>query len=52
MNMHAAKQTHPLVIITAIAVTLFCPASIAALLGWLPHSKAGQEANAPVAVDR
>jgi uncharacterized protein YcfJ len=51
MNTHIEKQTHPLVIIAAIAVILFCGAGIAAMFGWLPHSKADQPVQlAPVAV--
>lgn len=50
MDTYAAKQTHPLIIIAAIAVILFCLTGVAALLGWLPHGKAGQETSAPVAV--
>jgi len=39
MDTAAARSTHPLVIIAALAVTLFCLAGIAALMGWLPNSK-------------
>lgn len=33
------KSTHPLVIIAAIAVTVFSAVGVAALMGWLPSSK-------------
>lgn len=36
--MQAAKTAHPMVLIAAGAVTLFCGTGIAALMGWLPHS--------------
>jgi len=50
MSTHIEKQTHPLVIIAAIFVILFCGAGIATLFGWLPHTKADQVAQpAPVA---
>jgi outer membrane lipoprotein SlyB len=38
INTTAARNTHPLVIIAALAVTLFSAVGAAALLGWLPSS--------------
>ena len=52
MDTYAAKQTHPLVIIAAIAVTLFCLAGIAALLGWLPQGRVGPDVQAPTATSQ
>lgn len=49
MNTATVRTTHPLVIIAAIAVTLFCLAGIAALMGWLPSSKGDQPAASGVA---
>ena len=39
--------THPMLLIAAIAVVLFCGVGIAAVMGWLPQSGAGM--GAPVA---
>ncbi len=44
MNTTTVRTTHPLIIIAALAVTLFCLAGIAALMGWLPSSKGDQPA--------
>src|SRR6266496_1267785 len=41
MEAQAARQYHPLVIIAAIAVTLFSLVGIAAVLGWIPTSVGG-----------
>jgi outer membrane lipoprotein SlyB len=50
MDTHIEKQTHPLVIIAAMFVILFCGTGIAAIFGWLPHTRADQTAQpAPVA---
>jgi len=38
MNTQTASRTHPLMIIAAIAVTLFSLAGIGAILGWIPTS--------------
>jgi outer membrane lipoprotein SlyB len=50
MNTVAARSTHPLIIIAALAVTLFSVAGIAALMGWLPTSTGGQSAATPASV--
>lgn len=41
MEAQAARHYHPLVIIAAIAVTLFSLVGIAAVLGWIPTSVGG-----------
>jgi uncharacterized protein YcfJ len=38
MDAQAVKQTHPVLIIAGIAVTLFSLAGIAAIMGWIPTS--------------
>jgi outer membrane lipoprotein SlyB len=38
MEAQAARQTHPLIIIAAIAITLFSLIGIGAVLGWIPTS--------------
>jgi len=38
MEAQAARQTHPLMIIAAIAITLFSLVGIGAVLGWIPTS--------------
>jgi len=38
MEAQAARQTHPLLIIAAIAITLFSLVGIGAVLGWIPTS--------------
>jgi len=38
MEAQAARRTHPLVIIAAIAITLFSLVGIGAVLGWIPTS--------------
>jgi len=42
------KNTHPVLIIAAIAVILFCTVGIAAVMGWLPSSIGGADTT-PVA---
>jgi outer membrane lipoprotein SlyB len=42
------KSTHPLVIIAAIAVTVFSAVGVAALMGWLPSSKGQTPAEQPL----
>lgn len=52
MEAQAARQTHPLLIIAAVAVTLFSVAGIGAMMGWIPTSTGSQapaEAQAPAA---
>jgi len=46
MEAQAARQSHPLIITAAIAVTVFCLTGIAAVLGWIPTS-VGTQAQAP-----
>ncbi|CAN7461143.1 glycine zipper 2TM domain-containing protein [Pseudoduganella sp. LjRoot289] len=38
MNTPSTRSTHPLLLIAAVAVVLFCGVGIAALMGWLPTS--------------
>jgi outer membrane lipoprotein SlyB len=42
MEMPAARSTHPLLIIAAVAVTLFSLVGIGAVLGWIPTSVGNQ----------
>ena len=50
METQAARQTHPLMIIAAIAITLFSLVGIGAVLGWIPTSVGNQgSASTPVA---
>ena len=42
MEAQAAKSAHPLVIVAAIAVTLFSLVGIGAVLGWIPTSTGNQ----------
>jgi len=50
MEAQAARQTHPLIIIAAIAITLFSLVGIGAVLGWIPTSVGNPgAASAPVA---
>src|SRR5713101_2648175 len=44
METQAARQTHPLMIIAAIAITLFSLVGIGAVLGWIPTSVGNQGA--------
>ena len=41
MEAPVARQTHPFVIVAAIAVTTFCLVGIGAVLGWIPTSIGG-----------
>ncbi len=51
MEAQAARQTHPLIIIAAIAITLFSLVGIGAVLGWIPTSVGNPGvASAPVAL--
>ncbi|KQW87342.1 hypothetical protein ASC94_28565 [Massilia sp. Root418] len=38
MNTNSLRSNHPLLLIAALAVILFCSVGIAALMGWLPNS--------------
>lgn len=38
MNTNTIRSNHPLLLIAALAVILFCSVGIAALMGWLPNS--------------
>ena len=50
METQAARQTHPLLIIAAIAITLFSLVGIGAVLGWIPTSVGNPSpASAPLA---
>ncbi len=42
MKALAARQTHPLMIIASVAVTLFSAAGIGAMMGWIPTSTSSQ----------
>jgi outer membrane lipoprotein SlyB len=44
MEAQAVRPTHPLMIIAAIAVTLFSLVGIGAMLGWIPTTTGGQSA--------
>jgi outer membrane lipoprotein SlyB len=51
MEAQAARQTHPLIIIAAIAITLFSLVGIGAVLGWIPTSVGNPvPASTPVAL--
>jgi len=41
MEAPVARQTHPFIIVAAIAVTVFCLVGIGAMLGWIPTSIGG-----------
>jgi len=43
----ASRNTHPMVVIAAIAVTLFAMTGIAAFMGWIPGSTGTQTSGAP-----
>jgi outer membrane lipoprotein SlyB len=49
MNTHttpqARRRQHPLLILAALAVILFCAVGVAAIMGWLPSSKGGNGKN-------
>jgi len=54
MQRETSYTTHPMLLIAAIAVVLFCGVGIAAVMGWLPQSGAKMGppvAEAPVQVD-
>jgi outer membrane lipoprotein SlyB len=56
MNTHptppARRGQHPLLILAALAVILFCAVGTAAIMGWLPSSKGGTAKNELSAADR
>ena len=39
-SVQAKSTSHPLLIIAAVAVILFCAAGVAAIMGWIPKSGA------------
>jgi outer membrane lipoprotein SlyB len=41
---HRTRNVHPLLILAALAVILFCAVGTAAIMGWLPSSKGGTAA--------
>jgi len=47
MEAQAVRQTHPLVIIAAIAITLFSLVGIGAVLGWIPTTVGNQSGASP-----
>jgi outer membrane lipoprotein SlyB len=47
MEAQAARSSHPLVIIAAVAITLFSLVGIGAVLGWIPTSVGTQSNTAP-----
>jgi len=49
MEAQAARSTHPLIIIAAVAVTLFSLVGIGAVLGWIPTSVGNQKSAEPPA---
>lgn len=46
-NVQTRKVSHPLVIIAAIALILFCAAGVAAIMGWIPRG--GADSDVPLA---
>jgi outer membrane lipoprotein SlyB len=56
MNTHptppARRGQHPLLILAALAVILFCAVGTAAIMGWLPSSKGGTAKSELSAADR
>src|SRR4051812_45724524 len=46
-NVQAKTSSHPLLIVAAVAVILFCAAGVAAIMGWIP--KSGPDADVPQA---
>src|SRR5881296_2283534 len=51
MEAQAVRKTHPLIIIAAVAITLFSLVGIGAVLGWIPTSVGNPgAASAPVAL--
>jgi len=49
MEAQATRTTHPLIIVAAIAVTLFSLVGIGAILGWFPTSGGNQKSDEPPA---
>lgn len=47
MNTPSSRSTHPLLLVAACAVVLFCTFGIAAIMGWLPSHSTGTTATAP-----
>ena len=45
MTPNARRRQHPLLILAALAVILFCAVGTAAMMGWLPSSKGGNVKN-------
>ena len=45
------KTPHPMMIVAAVAVALFCAVGIAAMMGWLPSSIGGNTSDAANAAD-
>ncbi|HEY7675277.1 MAG TPA: glycine zipper 2TM domain-containing protein [Burkholderiales bacterium] len=50
MEAQAARSTHPLLIVAAVAVTLFSLVGIGAMLGWIPTSVGNQSGASPAPV--
>jgi outer membrane lipoprotein SlyB len=46
METQANKFPHPLIWIAGIAITVFCAAGVAAIMGWIPTSMGGPSDNA------
>lgn len=46
-NVQIRKVSHPLIIIAAIALILFCAAGVAAIMGWIPRG--GADSDVPLA---
>lgn len=42
---HKGASHHPMMIIAAIAIILFCTAGVAAIMGWIPSSMSGNTPN-------
>ena len=45
MTPNARRRQHPLLILAALALILFCAVGTAAIMGWLPSSKGGNARN-------
>ncbi|MFT5642959.1 MAG: outer membrane lipoprotein SlyB [Janthinobacterium sp.] len=45
------RKLHPMMIVAAVAVVLFCAVGIAAMMGWLPSSIGGNASDAPIAAE-
>ena len=50
-TVHKSPQAHPMMIIAAIAIVLFCGVGVAAIMGWLPNSIGGNAAPVSGAID-